>query len=189
MGAGLFKNVAVKGLAVEYCSSTWMFSFTLVTSPKGKYPQNPLDRRLVAGTDWVWIWWRREKSYHLKSVHPHCVFNNQKYDLVIPDVLCLDGTLYIMFLINFLLWKIKPSHPGSWLSCHFTLPFKMFLISKSFLSCEVSSWNYLKFFFFLCLLLIEEKIKIHMGSSYGNIDRTTWIIQVARKGYYVTSLE
>ena len=28
--AGLFKNVAVKGLAIEYCGSTWMFIFIVV---------------------------------------------------------------------------------------------------------------------------------------------------------------
>ena len=29
----------------------------------------------------------------------------------------------------------------------------------------------------------------HVGNSYGNIDRTTWIGQVGRKGSYVTALE
>jgi hypothetical protein len=29
----------------------------------------------------------------------------------------------------------------------------------------------------------------HLGNSYGNIDRNTWIVQVARKESYMTALE
>jgi len=76
--------------------------YTVVTLPQGKCPQNLLDRKLVAGTQWVWLWYLTV----LRQFIPILL-------LIIRNIMkCCE--------------EMNSNLPGSWLSCHLTLPLKVF---------------------------------------------------------------
>jgi len=109
--AGLFKSVAVKGLAIEYYGSTLMFIFTLWSL----YPKENIPR-----THWIGSWWLGPSESGYDGEQKNLTILTQ----FIPTVLLIIRN--ITCPIQNCCEELNSNLPGSSFSSHFTLTLKMF---------------------------------------------------------------